>query len=465
MTAARHLRWTLAATMAAAILPLPAFAHGIGGRQDLPVPVEVFVAGAGTVLALSFAALAVLWPKPRLQDVPRGREIEGRWVDAIEAVLGVLGLLSLLLVVVAGLAGADSATDNPASVLVFVGFWLVVPFVSALVTNVYPALDPWRRLTRWVGIGATQREGTLDRLGLWPATVSFVAFTWLELVAPDAGPRNLAVATLVYTGYMTVAAAWGGRGSAKHSFDGFAAYNRLLGGMAPIGRDTDGILRWRGWLRGLPHIPEETGLVAFVVAMIGTVTYDGLSGTPWWAGNFERGWQLVLGEGLGLSRVWTTSIAGTVGLLAVTALVGGAYVAAAWSAARLSGGEWTAIQVTRRFAHTLVPIGFAYAFAHYFTLVVFEGQLLFSTLSDPFGRGWDLFGTAGRSVDYSAISPTAVWYIQVGVIVSGHLAGVTLAHDRALADFAPATAVRSQYAMLALMVFLTGLGLVILAAG
>jgi hypothetical protein len=90
--------------------------------------------------------------------------------------------------------------------------------------------------------------------------------------------------------------------------------------------------------------------------------------------------------------------------------------------------------------------------------------LLISTLSDPFGQGWDLFGTADRAINYW-MSPRVVWYIQVLAIVTGHVTGVILAHDRALAEFPPVRAVRSQYAMLALMVALTALGLTILAAG
>lgn len=131
------------------------------------------------------------------------------------------------------------------------------------------------------------------------------------------------------------------------------------------------------------------------------------------------------------------------------------------------GGDATTRKVALRFSHTLVPIAFAYAFAHYFTLVLFEGQLLISTMSDPFDLGWNLFGSADRSIDYGLIAESTawVWYTQVAAIVLGHVGGVVLAHDRALADFPPHRAVASQYVMLALMVALTGLGLVILAAG
>ncbi|MGQ0849957.1 MAG: hypothetical protein ACT4OP_12775 [Actinomycetota bacterium] len=122
----------------------------------------------------------------------------------------------------------------------------------------------------------------------------------------------------------------------------------------------------------------------------------------------------------------------------------------------------TAGRVASRFAHTLVPIAFAYSFAHYFTLIIFEGQSIISAAADPFGLGWDLFGARDYKIDFF-LGPIPVWYIQLATIIAGHVAGVVLAHDRALADFKGVGAVRSQYAMLVLMVLLTGLGLFILA--
>ena len=46
-------------------------AHGIVGREDLPIPSWLFAWGAAVVLVVSFVALAVLWPRPRLQHAPR----------------------------------------------------------------------------------------------------------------------------------------------------------------------------------------------------------------------------------------------------------------------------------------------------------------------------------------------------------------------------------------------------------
>jgi hypothetical protein len=185
-----------------------------------------------------------------------------------------------------------------------------------------------------------------------------------------------------------------------------------------------------------------------VVVAIGTVSYDGASAT--------QGVRDLLGE------FGRTLFGETLLLVGSILVIGLAYRLASWVAARMVGGEWTASKVATRFAHTLVPIALAYAVAHYLTLIIFEGQQLIAAVSDPFGLGWDLFGTADRTIDFFITASEPIWYAQVAVIVTGHVLGVVLAHDRALGDFGT-EAVRSQYAMLLLMVALTTLGLLILA--
>ena len=459
----RRLAVISAAATAVAVMPLPALAHGIGGRADLPVPLEFFVIAASVVLVLTFVGLAVLWPDVRLQDVPP--EPQGRPVRWLWNLLGVVGAFMLVVSIVTGVFGIDNSTRNPNAVIVFVGLWLVVPFVAALLVDLYPAISPWRRLPAWLGLRPAERPEMVDRLGYWPATGVFLAFTWFELVAPSNGPRAIGIAAVIFTLYMLGMAMWLGPDTATRTSDGFAVYARFLGAMAPF-TFRDGVWRRQGWLRGLVQLPERAGMAAFVVVMIGTVTYDGASATQWWAESIREPLVSALGS-WGLSFRPASVVVGTVGWAVATLLVGLAYYAASGAAARLGGVDFSARHVATRFAHTLVPIGFAYAFAHYFTLVIFEGQLFLSTFSDPFGQGWDLFGTADRRIDYSLLQQSRawVWYLQVGVIVAGHIGGVILSHDRALADFPKAKAVASQYAMLALMVVLTGIALVLMAAG
>ena len=42
-------------------------AHGLVGRSDLPIPEWLFGWAAAIVLIVSFVALAVLWPEPKLE--------------------------------------------------------------------------------------------------------------------------------------------------------------------------------------------------------------------------------------------------------------------------------------------------------------------------------------------------------------------------------------------------------------
>ena len=168
-------------------------------------------------------------------------------------------------------------------------------------------------------------------------------------------------------------------------------------------------------------MPAWPGLSWLLMVLIGTVTYDGVSGTEWWIG--------LAGSRRDEPWLETLAMLGWVGVIAV------AYFLACRYSAAVAGGSRSSALIADRFAHTLVPIALAYALAHYLTLILFEGQIFIAAVSDPFGMGWDLFGTADRTVSFW-LSPEVVWYLQVLIIVAGHVAGVVLAHDRALATSA-----------------------------
>jgi hypothetical protein len=132
--------------------------------------------------------------------------------------------------------------------------------------------------------------------------------------------------------------------------------------------------------------------------------------------------------------------------------------------ARSVGGGFSAERLARAFVHTLVPISLAYVMAHYLTLLLYEGQGISFLASDPLGDGSDLFGTADSQIDYTILGANGTWYWQVGFVVGGHVAALTLAHDRALAMYDQAKqAVRSQYWMLAVMIGFTSLALWLLS--
>jgi hypothetical protein len=375
--------------------------------------------------------------------------------------LGWVGLAALALVIADGFIASNRTTRHISPVMVWVVFWLVVPYVSAVLGNLWRWVGPFRIIAGQVNGDRPERDDLALTIGIWPATAAFVGFTWLELVSVDSSsPETLAIAALGYTLYLMAMTRWLGVETGLTVGGAFENYFGLISAIAPIelvpepaGVGTATVPRttapeWRGWLRALPSFPIRRGTTWFVLATIGTVTYDGLSSAEWW------------GEAFGETA--TTTWFGTVALLTAVLVVGGAYYLAAAIAARLAGAGWTTSAVAASFIHTLIPIALAYAFAHYFTLVIFEGQQFLHTASDPFGLDWNLFGTANWRVVFW-LNPTAIWFVQLISIVVGHIAGTVLAHDRALHEFGDQVAVRTQYAMLVLMVALTSLGLFILA--
>jgi len=195
--------------------------------------------------------------------------------------------------------------------------------------------------------------------------------------------------------------------------------------------------------------------------MIGSVSFDGASEAQPWTDIAPKIADLF--EGIGFSAEHALEIAYFIGLLFMVLLVYGFYRLGI-RGVRSVGGGFSREKLAGTFVHSLVPIALAYVAAHYFTLLLFQGQALWFLASDPLGEGSDLFGTAGRAVDYGLIGANATWYWQVGFVVTGHVCGLILAHDRALALYSDAKqAVRSQYWMLFVMVVFTGFALWLLS--
>jgi hypothetical protein len=195
--------------------------------------------------------------------------------------------------------------------------------------------------------------------------------------------------------------------------------------------------------------------------MIGSVTFDGASEASIWTGmapDIASFWQDV-----GLSPQRALEVTFLIGLIGTIAIIYAFYRLGVLGAKSVGGG-FTTGRLGRAFVHSLVPIALAYVAAHYFTLLLFQGQAISFLASDPLGDGSDLFGTANSQVDYTLIGANGTWYWQVGFVVAGHVAALTLAHDRALAIYDQAKlAVRSQYWMLAVMIGFTSLALWLLS--
>ena len=198
----------------------------------------------------------------------------------------------------------------------------------------------------------------------------------------------------------------------------------------------------------------DSALIYSVVAvLLGSTAFDSFTNTSWWLRTIQSSDVS--------SVVWATG-----GLLVMIAIVLVTFTAAAAWMARYGTGPHGARRpgtYARAMAGSLVPIVVGYAVAHYFTLLVVEGQRVAVNLSDPLGRGWDLLGTAGWQVDSSIVDhPTAIALVQLLAIVAGHVLGAVAAHEKAVTLLPPDRALRGQWPMLVLMVGYTTAGLVLL---
>jgi hypothetical protein len=444
--------------------PNGVLAHGLGGRSDLPVPLWLAQYAAAAALLVSFVVLITFWREPRLEgQAGNGRPLpEGlQWfadAPATRAALRVLGLLMAVVTVVVAAFGPNDSATNPAPTWLYVWFWVGLVPASLLLGPIWRLLNPLRTISA----GLARLAGDPDQarthpmppwLGYWPAAVFLVVFTWLELVYPYRDqPYTLLVFFVLYAWVQVAAAfrygpAWYARG------DGFEVYSTLIAHLCPFGRRTDGRLGIRNPLAGLATLRLEPGLVAVVCVLLGSTAFDGLSRTRWWT-------DLTLDTGTGVNL-----LLGTLGLLGAIGVVAGTYTAATRAGERYRRSRPNRgpnDRLERQFVHSLIPILVGYTIAHYFSLLVFQGQMGYILGSDPFARGWNLFGTAGWRMNLVLVSTTAIALIQVGAIVTGHVVGVVTAHDRAVVLFKGRNKARGQYPLLVTMVFYTLSGIVLL---
>lgn len=411
----------------------------------------MFAYGAAAALVISFAGLAVFWRTTRLEGGVEGRVVlRPRGLQRGLLVAGrTLGMALYVLLVVAAVFGDPDTAENIAPVFVYVVFWVGVTLTCALVGDVWRVVNPFDTMAAGV---ERLRRGAPARApyswGRWPAVAALAGFVWLELVPSNrAEPRTLAVAILGYTAAVLAGVVRWGRGWLAQG-EGFTVFFDLLGRMAPLYKDAEGTIRLRPHLTGLVGLRPDPATQALVIVALGSTSFDGLSRTRFW---------IDLTRNLSSMERALLSTAGLIWAMSVVTL---AFVGAMRVTGRLHRRRFQ--ELSASFVHSLVPIAFAYALAHYFSLLVFEGQSAIALASDPLGRGWDLFGTAGNAVNFTLVSTTVIAYVQASGIVAGHVAGVVVAHDRALAVFPEKEATRSQYPLLAAMVVFTLGGLALL---
>ncbi len=450
------------------------FLHGFGQRYDLPAPLFWYLFAAGGVVLISFVlvvtfagehvgAKALEYPRRAVPAVlPLARSPLPR------AVGGTIGVLALLAMVISGLFGSPNPALNPAEYIVWILFWVGMVIVSGLVGNLWYLLNPWTAIydlvTRFVRLGPVWK---LPNVGVWPAAAAYFAFACLELTSGMANrPWVVAVLAIAYIAATLAGMIVFGRDEWLEHCEAFTVLFGIVGRFSPVEaeRDANGVIAavyLRPWGVGLlKPMPGGWDRVFFVILMLSTLAFDGILATPAWQdfnATLEPVW-LPMGQfGFFFVR--------TLGMTLLTAAFLLVFVAFIELVIFFGNRKVNLVSTATGFALTLVPIALVYNAAHYYSYFVLQSQALIPLLNDPLARGWHLWpAVAGVRPSFALAQASTVWFIQIVLIVGGHVIAVYLSHLKAGERFRTAQrALLSQYPMLALMVTYTMTSLLILA--
>ena len=474
------------------------WAHGFGQRFDLPLPLWLWLTGAGATIVVTFLLMGLFMREepskvgyPRL-SLLRFRAV--RWLAnaSAAAAVRILAALLFVLAVCAGLIGNQDPYSNLITPMVWVVWWVGVAFACALIGDLWSLVNPWETLFVWAErfYAAVTRGRQFSFafsyptwLGAWPAVAMFLAFAWAELIWVDKNvPSRLALVILCYSAYTWLGMLFFGRRTWLVHGEAFTVAFGVLTRFAPIEfiaptqNEPHRQLNLRPFGAGLmASEPVSWSFMAFVMLMLASVTFDGFQETALMQKIDTRAQSMhavasalfELSElGLDESRVihTITLIAFAMTFVAVfwtvnwISLRGNAYETGRQSAST----PLTASVVACWFVLTLVPIAVAYHLSHYLSLLLTAGQFVIPLASDPFGWGWNLFGTAAYKINLAIVSPYVLWYGAVSIILLGHVIAVYLAHGVALRLLGH-QALKREVPMVLLMVAYTSLSLWILA--
>ena len=454
-------------------------------------------------------------------DRPRIDLLQYRWLHRLLAssffrfVLRSLLVVVFLLIIAAGLFGNQLPAKNIAPLLTWTIWWGGLIWLVAYLGKIWCYVCPWDALSEWaegLKLWGRRRAGLSLELkwprwarNIWPATLLFVGLTWIELgFGVTMKPRATAWLGLLILGLTFVCLFVFERKS-------FCRYGCLVGRISGLyalfsplelrARDRDVCarcrthscykgndkgeacptfefparmeqntycilcmeclktceadniaLRLRPWGEDLNAFGKPRADEAYLALVLLSLTgFHGLTMTAAWRD--VTGW---IGSLLGLGETAAFSL-GMAAIMVAPVLLYGALVAISRG---LSGVATTSYRdYFIRYAYALLPIALFYHLAHNSEHLLMEGQKVLALLSDPFGQEWDLFRTAGLSLQPVVNLPT-LWGLQVCFVAIGHVFSLWAARRAAGALFSdPRAAFRSQVPMLLAMILFSLLSL------
>lgn len=453
------------------ILPSPVSAHAFGQLYTLPIPIWLYLFGGGAALIVSFLIIGFFFNQHKLGfnypqiDLTKVGTIRFIFNPFLKKLLQTFSLFFFAITILAGFIGSQQPTANLLPFSFWIFLFLGLTYLSALIGNFWDVINPFKIIAGFF-LELPRKNKPLfkypQKLGYLPALIIYFCLIWLELLSSGLGviPKNLAFILIGYTFLNIIGSLFFGLATWFNYGEFFSIFFGLIAKLSPLEIRNRKIILRPPFVGLLSKTTGSFSLLLFILFMLSSTAFDGFRSTQVWLRFYYNNFRF-LESYLGPNA---NEITQPLFLLLSPLFFLTLYFLALGVMKILVKTSLTIKELALRFAFSLLPIALAYNIAHYYTLVLVQGQSIIPLLSDPFNKGWNLFNTLSFKPNLGIISATLVWNSQVVVIIVGHIAAVYLAHLVALNLFPGGRkALLSQIPMLVLMVAYTMTGLWILS--
>jgi len=447
------------------ILLIPnAYAHGFGSKIDLPIPGYLYWFGGGAAVIASFAIISLFVRSKAHDDSYRTYNLRNVGiVDALyrnKSLLNVFKVISvslLILTILTGVLGSQFPVKNFAPTFVWVVWWGGFIWLHILFGDSWNFVNPWKNIFELIKFDEKPLRQYPDKLKSWPAFGFFLIFAWIELVYPTpAHPQFLGNIIFVYSIIVLAGMRVFGKDKWLDNCEPFTVFFNFVSSFSATRVTSDGKILLRPIASGLLDARYRFDQLCFLILILSVVSFDGLISTLFW-------YDVIGIDAFGGSGRYDVIYVNTVGIIVSFLGFFSIFYSFVAISRAITKTDITTLDLAQKFVPALLPISIVYHLAHYSAYFFLNGQLIIKLISDPFGFGWDIFGTSSyeivRTIDFIFL-----WNYQVAVIVIGHILSVYIAHRISLRVFKDSKkSIMSQAPILLLMVGYTILGLWLLS--
>ena len=440
-------------------------AHGFGAMIDLPIPIHLYWIAGGASVLFSFIIISLLSdPQKNSTDYRTYNLLLNRTFTKIYetkllfTILRFFSVFLLFLTIITGIFGTQFPQFNFATTFVWVIWWAGFIIFHIIIGSSWDLINPWKNIYDFLGIKNKPLFNYPEHFGTFPAFLLFLVFGWIELIHPNsANPDFIGYTVLVYSGIVLFGMYVFGRSTWLNNCEPFTVFFNFISNFSPTEiKQSPKQINLRLPSVGLIKFKPSFDKSLFILLILSVVSYDGLISTVFY-------YDLI---GIDLYSNYNENyliFINSLGLILTFLIFVGLFTFTMWIIKGVTKSKQTLKELITIFVSSLLPISIVYHLSHYTTYVFINGQRIIQLISDPFGFGWNLFGTSEFSLMQN-INYNFLWNYQVSVIIIGHIFSVYVAHKIALSIFDnKSTVIKSQIPMVLLMISYTILGLWLLS--